>query len=134
MREPVILAFDDLILYRTGEKVQCTETATFGWGTTWYEIDLTTGNHREFEDLLLDYLRAARPIDPPAPKSGKNKQSKRNMSMHAQRTRFFRQFREWMESEGRLDECRAPSGAWSHPVSAVREYEKVVGVAEPKRG
>lgn len=132
MREPTILAYDDMVLAQTGDKIVADEEAYFGWGKKWYLIDLTSDNYKELEEFILPYVKAATEVA--GPPAAKKKRAPYNNSMRRERTDFFRDFRAWMETQGRLEECRAPSGSWSHPSAAVREYEKVTGIAEPKKG
>lgn len=130
MKEPTITAYDDLILHKTGEKVVAQCEAIFGWNGVWYQADLTSGNFSEIEEFLHPYILASpRMSKPPAPPRGP-----RNMSMYEERKKFFRGFREWMDEQGRQQDYTTARGGFSPKVSDIKQYEKVTGIKEPKKG
>lgn len=121
MKALQVLVFDDLELWGTGEKVKADETVTLGWGGKWVELDLTSKNANRLYEAIADFIAAGHP-----PGEGLMEPVRSEGGAYA----YYRQLREWADSQGRSDEYHAkgtkggkPSG-FSYNKKLREDYKK----------
>ncbi|MGW2986446.1 histone-like nucleoid-structuring protein Lsr2 [Streptomyces goshikiensis] len=93
-------------------------TATFGFGDTWYEVDLTAEERKKLEEALKPYLKVSR-------KAGKAATKKRVVPETTPEERD--KIREWAKKEGYefADRGRIPK-------TVMKAYDEAHGIDRSK--